>query len=138
MFWVLMEILPQTLLNTFPVPYYDIATQLCLDLLSLIFAYDSWIWHLDFFSPLLYLNVGASLVAQTVKNPPAMWETQVRSLGREDPLEKEVVTHTVFLPGEPHEQWSLAGCSPWKDIAYLKDSSMDPVLFSIVHRVTKN
>ena len=29
----------------------------------------------------------ASLVAQLVKNPPAMWETWVRSLGREDPLE---------------------------------------------------
>ena len=97
MFWVLMEILPQTLLNTFPVPYYDIATQLCLDLLSLIFAYDSWIWHLDFFSPLLYLNVGASLVAQTVKNPPAMWETQVQSLGQKAPLEEGMAPHSRIL-----------------------------------------
>ena len=31
---------------------------------------------------------GASLVAQLVQNPPAMWETWVRFLGREDPLEK--------------------------------------------------
>ena len=38
----------------------------------------------------------ASLVAQTVKNPPAMWETQVRSLGREDPLEK-MTTHFGIL-----------------------------------------
>ena len=36
----------------------------------------------------------ASLVAQTVKNPPAMWGTWVRSLGREDPLEEEMATHS--------------------------------------------
>ena len=34
----------------------------------------------------------ASLVSQEVKNPPAMWETQVPSLGREDPLEKGMAT----------------------------------------------
>ena len=34
------------------------------------------------------LSIGASLVAQTVKNPPAMFKTQVRSLGQEDPLEQ--------------------------------------------------
>ena len=39
----------------------------------------------------------ASLVAQTVKNLPAMQETQVRSLGREDPLEKEMGTHSNIL-----------------------------------------
>ena len=39
----------------------------------------------------------ASLVAQTVKNPPAMQETQVQSLGREDPLEKELATHSSIL-----------------------------------------
>jgi len=36
----------------------------------------------------------ASLVAQMVNNRPAMLETEVRSLGREDPLEKETATHT--------------------------------------------
>ena len=36
----------------------------------------------------------ASLVAQTVKNLPAMWETWVRSLSWEDPLEKEMATHS--------------------------------------------
>ena len=36
-------------------------------------------------------------MAQSVKNPPAMWETQVRSLGREDPLEKEMATHSSIL-----------------------------------------
>ena len=40
---------------------------------------------------------GTSLVAQTVKNPPAMWETQVWSLGREDPLEKGMATHSSIL-----------------------------------------
>ena len=36
-------------------------------------------------------------MAQTVKNLPPMWETQVRSLGQEDPLEKEMVTHSNIL-----------------------------------------
>ena len=38
-----------------------------------------------------------SLVAQTVKCLPAMQETWVRSLGREDPLEKEMATHSTTL-----------------------------------------
>ena len=42
----------------------------------------------------------ASLVAQLAKNPPAMWETWVRSLGWKDPLEKG--TAPVFWPGEFH------------------------------------
>ena len=40
---------------------------------------------------------GASLIAQSVKNPPAMQETWVQSLGREDPLEKEMATHSSIL-----------------------------------------
>ena len=39
----------------------------------------------------------ASLVAQLVKNLPSMWETWVRSLGWEDPLEKEKATHSTIL-----------------------------------------
>ena len=39
----------------------------------------------------------ASLVAQTLKCLPAMRETQVRSLGQEDPLEKEMATHSSIL-----------------------------------------
>ena len=39
----------------------------------------------------------ASLVAQLVKNPPAMWETWVRSLGWEDALEKGKATHSSLL-----------------------------------------
>ena len=37
------------------------------------------------------------LVAQTVKNLPSIQETQVRSLGRKDPLEKEIATHSSIL-----------------------------------------
>ena len=42
----------------------------------------------------------ASLVAQTVKNLPAMQEIQVRSLGWEDPLEKGMATHSSLLAWE--------------------------------------
>ena len=42
-----------------------------------------------------------SLVAQTVKNPPVMWETRVQSLGWEDPLEEGMAT-PVFLSGKFH------------------------------------
>ena len=38
-----------------------------------------------------------SPVAQTVKNPPAMWKTRVRSLGQEDPLKKGMATHSSIL-----------------------------------------
>ena len=38
-----------------------------------------------------------SLVTQTVKSLPAVWETQVQSLGQEDPLEKEMATHSSIL-----------------------------------------
>ena len=46
---------------------------------------------------LLALPLWASLVAQLVKNLPAMWETWVCSLGWEDPLEKEMATHSSTL-----------------------------------------
>ena len=39
----------------------------------------------------------ASLVVQAVKNPPAMRETWVRSLGQEDPLEEEMATYSSIL-----------------------------------------
>ena len=59
-------------------------------------------------SPLLILQV-----AQMVKNLPAVQDTRVQSLGREDPLEKDMAKPTpVFLPGEFYGQRSLAGYSP--------------------------
>ena len=49
--------------------------------------------------------LGASLVAQIIKNLPAMWETWVRSLGQEDPLVKGMATHSSIL----------AWRSPWTE-----------------------
>ena len=51
----------------------------------------------------LVLSYAASLIAQLVKNPPAVRETWVRSLGWEDPLEKGKATHSSIL------FWSI----PW-------------------------
>ena len=48
-----------------------------------------------------------SLVAQLVKNPPAMWETWVRSLCWEDPLEKGKATHSGIL------DWRIPRTGPW-------------------------
>ena len=53
-------------------------------------------------------------MAQLVKNPPAMPESWVRSLGWEDPLEVghgNPLQHSCLE--NPHGQGSLAGCSPW-------------------------
>ena len=47
----------------------------------------------------------ASLVAQRLKRLPGMWETQVRSLGWEDPMEKEMATHSTTL------SWRI----PWRE-----------------------
>ena len=46
---------------------------------------------------LLACEMRTSLVVQRVKRLPTMWETWVRSLGREDPLEKELTTHSSTL-----------------------------------------
>ena len=51
-------------------------------------------------------------MAQRIKRLPAMQGTQVRSLGWEDPLEKEMAIHSSILAGESHGQRSLAGYSP--------------------------
>ena len=53
------------------------------------------------------------MVAQMVKNLPAVQEIQVRSLGQEEPLEKEMATDFIFLPREFQKQRNLAGYSPW-------------------------
>ena len=46
-------------------------------------------------------------MAQTVKNPPTMQETQVRSLGLEDPLEKQMATHSSILAWRiPWTEWA--------------------------------
>ena len=58
------------------------------------------------FIKIYYLRFyGASLVAQMLKRLPVMRETRVRSLGREDPLEKEMATHSSTLA------WRI----PWRE-----------------------
>ena len=53
-------------------------------------------------------------MVQKVKNPPAVWETWVQSLGWEDPLEEGMATHSgVSCLENPHGLRSLAGYSPW-------------------------
>ena len=52
-------------------------------------------------------------MAQMVKRLSTMWETQVQSLGREDPLEKEMAIHSSTIAWEIHGQKSLVGYSPW-------------------------
>ena len=56
---------------------------------------------------------GASLVAQSVKNLPAVHGTQVQSLGWKISWRRKWQTTPVSLPGKPHGQRSLVGCSPW-------------------------
>ena len=65
------------------------------------------------FSGLMYLSRLFSLVAQMVKNLPAMQKTQVQSLGWEDSLEKEMATHSSILAWKIPWQRSLVGYSPW-------------------------
>ena len=50
-----------------------------------------------------------------VKSPPATAEDirDIRSLGREDPLEEGMATTPIFFPGESHGQRSVVGYSPW-------------------------
>ena len=69
-------------------------------------------WNTEGSKMILQDNTGLSLVAQSIKNLPAVQETRVPSLGWEDPLEKEMATHASVLA------WtilfsSLAGYSLW-------------------------
>ena len=64
-----------------------------------------------------FLSKRASLVAQIVKNLPAMQEPQVRSLGREDPLEKGLATHSSILA------WRI----PWTGDLHLQSMKLQRV-----------
>ena len=67
----------------------------------------------------IYLNhhhhglLGASLIAQPVKNLPAMQETHIQLLGWEDPLEKGMATQPGILARDFYEQRGLVGYTPW-------------------------
>ena len=52
-------------------------------------------------------------MVQSIKSLPATWETQVKFLGWEDPLEEEMATHPSSLARESRQQRSLVGYSPW-------------------------
>ena len=76
-----------------------------------------------------------SLVAQTVKPLSTMWETWVRSLGREDPLEKEMATHSSILawkipwteePGRLHSMGSQRVEHNWATSLFLNNTSQFP------------
>ena len=73
------------------------------------FSVDGW----NYVPSLLFTWGEASLVAQRIKRLPAMQETRVRSLGRENPLEKEMATTPVFLPEKSQGQRSLVVYIPW-------------------------
>ena len=60
-----------------------------------------------------YSYFWASLVAQLVKNLPAMWEIWVQSLRREDPLEKEMATHSSIRAWEIPRTDEPGGLHPW-------------------------
>ena len=77
-----------------------------------------------FLSQWLLLITRASLVAQRLKCLPGMWETQVRSLGQEYPLEKEMATHSSTLAwripwrGEPGRLQSMGSQSVGHDFTF--------------------
>ena len=55
------------------------------------------VWYSHLFKSFPQFVIGASLVAQRLKRLPPVRDTRVRSLGWEDPLEKEMVTHSSIL-----------------------------------------
>ena len=96
------------------------------------------------------INPGGFPVAQTVKNPPSLWETWARSSGEKTGQSRRHKTHSldpwvrkipwrrawqsapVFLPGESHGQVSLAGYSSWGR----KESDMTEVTYLHAHTHT--
>ena len=73
------------------------------------------------------LSIAASLVAQLVKNPPAMCETWVRSLDWEDSLEKGRLPTPVFWPGEIHGLYS-----PWGHKESDTTERLSPTLYKVL------
>ena len=86
-----------------------------------------------------YAQKEASLVAQKVKNLPAMWETWVQSLGLEDPLEKGMATHSsntawripwTEKPGELYSPWDRKESDTTEQLTPLPPSSKGHFLLS--------
>ena len=81
---------------------------------------------------------GASLVAQTVKNLPAIWEAWVRSLGWEDPLEEGMATHSSILaqriPMDRGAWWAtvhgvIVGYNEWLSTAQQSQWNVNEVIY---------
>ena len=86
-----------------------------------------------------FIYIWASLVAQRVKNLPAMWETWLQSLDQEDPLERKWQPTPVFLFGEFHGQRSLVGYSPWcRRESDTSERLSSHILYIAVDGVTKH
>ena len=68
----------------------------------------------------------ASVVAQMVKNLPAMWETKVLSLGQEDPLQKGMVTHSSILAWTTRWIEEPGGLSPNTVTLGIRMSTQEP------------
>ena len=80
------------------------------------------------YSPLT--KTGASLVAQLVKNPPAIWETWVQSLGWEYPLEKGKATHFSILAWRiPWTVWGRKESDTTEQLLYLLNENGDRTSF---------
>ena len=77
--------------------YSTLVDQTCLSVSSKWKEFFQNFKCVQIFSCTLNSQFVASLVAQMVKSLPAAWETRVRSLGQEDPLEKEMATHSSIL-----------------------------------------
>jgi len=76
-------------------------------------------------------------VAQMIKRLPTMWVTRVQSLGREDPLEKEMATHSSILAWKipwTEGQRSLVGYSPWgrKELDTTEQFHFTPLLILVL------
>ena len=79
--------------------------------------------------------VQTSLVAQMVKHPPAMQETQVQSLVGKIPWRSKWQPTPVFLPGESPKQRSLMGYSPW---GHKEQDKTDRLSLSYIYICTYN
>ena len=84
---------------------------------------------------MIFLNnqIMYPLIAQLVKNLPAMQKTRVQFLGWEDPLEEGMQLTPVVLPGEFHGQRNLMGYSPWGH----KESNMNEHLILYFQHLKK-
>ena len=77
--------------------------------------------------PLRHVIIWALLVTQSVKNLPVVQGTQVRSLGQEDPLEKEMATHSNILAWEnpqteePGGLQSMGSPKSWTQLSQLSN-----------------